>query len=779
MKRLLSLFLVIITVLLISAQSFSCCADDSLFVFETINNQSGDLILKKYNGDEELVVIPAEYNGKKVTALANLCFENKRNVKEIRFPKTITDIKTNCFYACISCEKYVVDNDNPVYCSDDGVIYSRDMKKLCFCPENYQQSTFVVKDGITEIGEYAFRFHKIYSSSNQGYAKIEHISFPNTLKKIGSYAFSGARIKEYIFPDSVTELGSDVLSQAEAYTKVHIGAGMEDKYAVNCNCGTLTEISVSPNNEYLAVENNVLYSKDKTVLYCVPSGLKAKTYRVPDSVKTIEYNAFNGCSLTAIDFNNTETIKTAFGDWGGIKDWVFPKSVKSARNVTSFVQPGINSITVLNPDCDFSFAFSSSSYVKYNLTVYGYYGSTAEQFVRNNKLTNVNMTFVALHTEDGENDIHSAVHSYKGTVVEPTCTQRGYTQYICEVCGIQYTDNYTDALGHDYKPSSIVSPSCTEQGYTVRVCSRCPSYERVDYTAPTGHNMSIAESVEPTCIEGGYVKRVCINCGETVIDYSDAAGHEYTLDEVINPTCIASGRTQYVCAVCGDVYSSDYKAPLGHNYVTSVAAADFAQDGSRIVWCKRCKGVKSNLRISKIKKVSVNRTAFVYSGKSITLPAVTAVSENGRVISPDNYRVTYSSRATGKNVKSVKSIGQYKVNVKFVNDYSGEKVFYFYVKPKKTEIGSLSSSSSGITAKWSRDASVTGYEIVAATDKSFTKNVKTLTVKSNSTISKKITGLKKGKRCYVKMRSYKNIKVDSKDTKMYSEYSVVKSMVYK
>ena len=49
----------------------------------------------------------------------------------------------------------------------------------------------------------------------------------------------------------------------------------------------------------------------------------------------------------------------------------------------------------------------------------------------------------------------------------------------------------------------------------------------------------------------------------------------------------------------------------------------------------------------------------------------------------------------------------------------------------------------------------TGYEVKLATNSKFTKGVKNYKVKSSKTLSKKFTGLKKGKRYYVKVRAYK------------------------
>ena len=41
-------------------------------------------------------------------------------------------------------------------------------------------------------------------------------------------------------------------------------------------------------------------------------------------------------------------------------------------------------------------------------------------------------------------------HHYDAVATAPTCTERGYTTHPC-VCGLSYTDSYTDAAGHNYK----------------------------------------------------------------------------------------------------------------------------------------------------------------------------------------------------------------------------------------------------------------------------------------------------------------------------------------
>ena len=50
-------------------------------------------------------------------------------------------------------------------------------------------------------------------------------------------------------------------------------------------------------------------------------------------------------------------------------------------------------------------------------------------------------------------------HSYTKTVVEPTCTKKGYTLYQC-ACGYSYQDDWVPALGHIYMGNSNICRRC-------------------------------------------------------------------------------------------------------------------------------------------------------------------------------------------------------------------------------------------------------------------------------------------------------------------------------
>lgn len=72
------------------------------------------------------------------------------------------------------------------------------------------------------------------------------------------------------------------------------------------------------------------------------------------------------------------------------------------------------------------------------------------------------------------------VHAYSETVIDPTCTEAGYSLFTCS-CGVQYQDKKTDALGHD-ETEQVIEASDEAPGYTEHTCLRCGTARREHYT---------------------------------------------------------------------------------------------------------------------------------------------------------------------------------------------------------------------------------------------------------------------------------------------------------
>ena len=109
------------------------------------------------------------------------------------------------------------------------------------------------------------------------------------------------------------------------------------------------------------------------------------------------------------------------------------------------------------------------------------------------------------------------IYTWKVTVHDPTCTEKGYTHYDCvEDPSRSFSDSWVKALGHNYKKNKngipictrcgqqdpsfqytwtviVHEPTCTEGGYTEHICKEDKSKNYVDHvTAPLGHDLDMS-----------------------------------------------------------------------------------------------------------------------------------------------------------------------------------------------------------------------------------------------------------------------------------------------
>lgn len=151
-------------------------------------------------------------------------------------------------------------------------------------------------------------------------------------------------------------------------------------------------------------------------------------------------------------------------------------------------------------------------------------------------------------------------HNYKQELIPPTCTEIGYTKYICS-CGDSYQDNYINALGHSYGEWIQVKEATEfDEGIMKKVCSRCNEETTVNVpkTSHT-HNYSM-KIINPTCTEQGYTIYTC-SCGDSYQDnYIDSLGHEKIIIKGIEATCLSIGMTDGVkCSRCNQILVAQEK----------------------------------------------------------------------------------------------------------------------------------------------------------------------------------------------------------------------------
>ena len=250
--------------------------------------------------------------------------------------------------------------------------------------------------------------------------------------------------------------------------------------------------------------------------------------------------------------------------------------------------------------------------------------------------------------------------------------------------------------------------------------------------------------------------------------FVDLATHKHTYKAVATKkaTCTVNGSVTYECD-CGDSYTKAIKA-AGHKFATTTVKATMSKDGSVITRCTVCKAIKAKTAIARPVSVKLSKTSMTYNGKA-QKPSVVIKDSKGKTLrNGTDYTVKYSS--------GCKNVGQYTVTITFKGNYSGTKTLTFKILPKGTSISKLKAGKKQFTAKWSKQATqTTGYELQYST-KSSMKSAKTTTVGKNKTTSSTVKKLKNGKKYYVRIRTYKTVKINGKSVKLYSSWSQVKSV---
>ena len=264
--------------------------------------------------------------------------------------------------------------------------------------------------------------------------------------------------------------------------------------------------------------------------------------------------------------------------------------------------------------------------------------------------------------------------------------------------------------------------------------------------------------------------------GAGVPDYNvlwdfEALAHVYSDKVIAQPTCTAYGKTKYTCTQCGDSYTVANIKPKGHQNKSQLTKATTAKDGQTYKKCSVCGAVTGKTVIPKASNIKLSKTAYTYNGK-VQKPSVTVKDSKGKALKKGtDYTVSYSSGS--------KNVGRYTVKVTLKGNYSGTKSLTYNINPKGTSVSKVTAAKKGFKATWKKQATqTTGYQVQYSTNSKF-KSDKTVTISKNKTTSKSVSKLSAKKKYYVRVRTYKTVKVNGKNAKLYSGWSKAKSVTTK
>lgn len=217
-------------------------------------------------------------------------------------------------------------------------------------------------------------------------------------------------------------------------------------------------------------------------------------------------------------------------------------------------------------------------------------------------------SFVSCDDEPATETPH--VHDYASTVVNPTCTEKGYTKYVC-ACGDTYQADEVEATGHSYT-TEVVAPTCLADGYTKHTCACGDTYNDTTVAKNPENHVYETEIVPATCTAQGYTLYTC-ECGAT---YKDA--YTPTIDHAFDDGVCACGLSEAMLtaltfnefettaevADCDTAFAGEMIIPSTYNGkpVTYIGAEAFKQCSS-ITSVKIPEGV-----------TAIGSSAFYYCG---------------------------------------------------------------------------------------------------------------------------------------------------------------------
>ena len=160
-----------------------------------------------------------------VTSIGEMAFTNCVNLQEIVLPDSLTSIYafaipgTNLKELTIPAnvtmidpmsgiedlQKIEVDEANDVYCSVDGVLFSKDKTTLVLYPAGRDLTAYAVPEGTQVLGQYAFSGNRVLRS----------LTLPSSLTKIDDNAVAYTCVKEIVIPENVMVIGSNAFTECE------------------------------------------------------------------------------------------------------------------------------------------------------------------------------------------------------------------------------------------------------------------------------------------------------------------------------------------------------------------------------------------------------------------------------------------------------------------------------------------------------------------------------------------------------------------------------------
>ena len=279
-------------------------------------------------------------------SVGSYAFWKSLSLSNIYIPASLTDLSAKAFTEG-GMSAYEVSPDNPVYSSEDGIMFNKDKTELLHFPAKKQVESYSIPEKVEKIGEFAFEsnqlneviFHdKLLSIDDYAFflcEKLEKADVPNSVEFVGESAFSRCyNLKEAHLPEKLTAISPGLFEYGYKLEKVNIPS-------------TVTSIGKS------------------AFRYC----WKMNDLRLPEGLVEIGDEAFNGWEMTSLVIPNSVTTigSQAFAGCTELKSLVLGNSVSEIGMDAFYNNRELKEIDILSEDYNYvsTYGFKSCNAVEY------------------------------------------------------------------------------------------------------------------------------------------------------------------------------------------------------------------------------------------------------------------------------------------------------------------------------------------------------------------------------------------------------------------------------
>lgn len=444
--------------------------------------------IKAYLGNDTNITIPDKINGIEVASINERCFKDS-NIESVTLPSSVTSIEQQAFYGCDNLKSINLSNvkfvGTEAFTNCPSLTDNIDLSSVEMISERGLAGTYFKTMNLpkcTDIRDSAFEdctMHKIVlnSAKNLGsnvFKNCKNLEMIYAPKVKGFDGCSGCTNLKTVFVPMATGITTDISSNATIYCSGRLTSIYfpNDFSAYKCTI-------VSP--EYtagLAIANS--YGEEDRYIHISSDEIARDMggqIRPRDNGLRFGFS-FDENSI-GFDFAKyADTVEYGFvytyASFEGKDDFQINYSLRANSNKDNYIKKA-DKRTVDGTVSTYNAVFTGipTEYINDKISARAYVNIDGMYFyspVITRSYSSASNADDYVGIEEADNDIvfvHE--HSFVKSVIAPKCEEKGYTLYKCAKCNESYTENYIDALGHNYK---FVSADNSKLTYK---CSDCDS----------------------------------------------------------------------------------------------------------------------------------------------------------------------------------------------------------------------------------------------------------------------------------------------------------------